>query len=249
MKAHVEEGEGSVRFRKVKKKKGLAGFVDTKCGVCVHRIFGRRMALSEQFAAMAMASQDAPAPPTAAWRTLPTRVEREPPRRRAEIIAACRQTDIDFMRARSLRDCVLLSAHPYKVNNDRDRDSAAILAAATQLEDAVGDFLRLHGVTFTQAQQLSMHASATGGPTPDFLIDSVLFVNGRRVRWIEVKRFYGTGVAGLKNWSYNVKVFTQVRARARAQLMLRQMGMGGRRGRRARRPQHSVRSLSPPLFR
>ena len=155
-------------------------------------------------------------------RRTPTLIEGELPHRRAAIIAACSATGVDFCRARALREALLLSACAYKVNQSRSpEDHARILAAATRLEDAVGEFLTRHGVLFhTQAQQQAQQLAAQrrGLPfptqTPDFLVDSrcKLLVNGVRVRWLEVKNFIGIARGGLKTWSPSIKVFGKVSA-------------------------------------
>ena len=40
--------------------------------------------------------------------------------------------------------------------------------------------------------------------------DCALFINGKRIRYIEVKRFYGLGLTeGLKHWSPSLKIVAQ----------------------------------------
>lgn len=144
----------------------------------------------------------------------PTRFADEPPLRQAQIARDCRALHVDLGQAASLRNTLLRSKCPWRFEGSE----ALREAAATRLEDAVGAFLAAHGVRFrTQAQQQedARRAGLPPAKTPDFLLlpgEAPLLVNGRPVRWIEVKRFYGAGnVDGLKKWSPVVRAPEQVR--------------------------------------
>jgi hypothetical protein len=150
----------------------------------------------------------------------PTRFADEPPLRQAQIARNCREIGIDLGQAASLRNTLLRSKCPWRFEGSE----ALREAAATRLEDAVGAFLAAHGVRFrTQAQQQedARRAGLPPAKTPDFLLlpgEAPLLVNGWPVRWIEVKRFYGTGnVDGLKKWSPVVRAPEQVRLGCGAQ--------------------------------
>ena len=144
----------------------------------------------------------------------PTRFADEPPLRQAQIARDCRALHVDLGQAASLRNTLLRSKCPWRFEGSE----ALREAAATRLEDAVGAFLAAHGVRFrTQAQQQedARRAGLPPAKTPDFLLlpgEAPLLVNGRPVRWIEVKRFYGAGtVDGLKKCSPVVRAPEQVR--------------------------------------
>jgi hypothetical protein len=153
----------------------------------------------------------------------PARFADEPPLRQAQIARDCRALGIDLGQAASLRNTLLRSKCPWRFEGGE----ALREAAATRLEDAVGAFLAAHGVRFrTQAQQQedARRAGLPPAKTPDFLLlpgEAPLLVNGRPVRWIEVKRFYGAGsVAGLKKWPPVVRAPEQVRLGCGAQALL-----------------------------
>jgi hypothetical protein len=147
----------------------------------------------------------------------------------SSIFTICCNNNIDLAQAMSIRSALLRSAVPWRYNVTYAQEEAAIA-----FEQVVANFLRSHGVTFkTQEEQtaeaIAKRAAARGkgasategkesgrvsGPTPDFLIndDCALFINGKRVKYIEVKRFYGTGIGtreGLKPWSPSIKIVAQ----------------------------------------
>jgi hypothetical protein len=147
----------------------------------------------------------------------------------SSIFTICCNNNIDLAQAMSIRSALLRSAVPWRYNVTYAQEEAAIA-----FEQVVANFLRSYGVTFkTQEEQtaeaIAKRAAARGkgasategkesgrvnGPTPDFLIDDdcALFINGKRVKYIEVKRFYGTGIGtreGLKPWSPSIKIVAQ----------------------------------------
>ena len=130
-----------------------------------------------------------------------------PRRRQEEIARAAARYGLRLEQACSLRRQMLGSAAPWKLHGCE----ATQLALATEFEDAVGRFLTARGVVFLtqdgiKSEALASGASLTGLATPDFLLRSELTVNGRPVRWIEVKRFYCTGlVSDLRLWQPGVK--------------------------------------------
>lgn len=134
-----------------------------------------------------------------------------PRRRQDEIARAASRYGLRLEQACSLRRQILGSAAPWKLHGCE----ATQLAQATEFEDAVGRFLTARGVVFLtqngiKAEALASGASLTGLATPDFLLRSELTVNGRSVRWIEVKRFYCTGLVGdLRPWQPGVKAPVQ----------------------------------------
>jgi Protein of unknown function TPD sequence-motif len=46
--------------------------------------------------------------------------------------------------------------------------------------------------------------------TPDFVLRGVVYINGVRVQWLEVKCFYACGAEDLKHWAPTIKVQTQM---------------------------------------
>ena len=90
-----------------------------------------------------------------------------------------------------LRKSVYRSAAPWMFTGGE-----AESRKADAFETKVEGYLSNQGVAFeTQGQQQAIFRAAGGrmGPTPDFLITSPLLINGKPVRWIEIK--ISTGLA------------------------------------------------------
>lgn len=141
----------------------------------------------------------------------PTKFADLPARRQEAIASIAVKHGLHLAQAASLRRQILGSAAPWKLHGDE----AAELEAATHFEDAVGRFLLRQGVVFLtqegiKAEALAAGESISGLATPDFLIRCELKVNGQPVRWIEVKRWYATGYAGLQPWQPSRKALKQL---------------------------------------
>jgi hypothetical protein len=139
------------------------------------------------------------------------RIDELPRCRREAIAAASVRHGMDPRQAASLRRQVLGSAAPWKLHGDE----AAELVAATAFEDSVGCYLRRHSVAFLTQEGIKAEAVAEGKTThglatPDFLIRCELTIGGRVVRWIEVKRWYAAGYAGLQPWQPSRKAPKQL---------------------------------------
>jgi hypothetical protein len=139
--------------------------------------------------------------------------EHLPPKRQQQIVAAVSEHgSMSLGQALSLRSAMLRSTAPFKFAEVGN----VCNAAGARFELAVERFLRAQGVEFVTQEGLAAEALRAGralGPTPDFLIRSTsrLYINGRRVRWIEVKRFFATGVSNLKEWMPTRKMPQQLR--------------------------------------
>jgi len=159
----------------------------------------------ESEAAFARALDAAAGGSRAAWaRSEPCAFEALPPAAQRAVADAAAAAGLALCQAASLRAQLQLSAAPWRFHGSE----AASLAAATALEAAVARFLAAAGARF--ATQADMAVSQPGG-TPDFLLDPPVRINGARVRWIEVKRFFGTGlVAGLRPWLPVLKMRAQL---------------------------------------
>ena len=137
----------------------------------------------------------------------------------------CCANNIDLAQALSIRSALLRAAVPWRFEVTYAQEEAAIA-----FELVVANFLRSRGVMFKTQEEQTADAYAKRaannkrgggggggggggiGPTPDFLIndDCALFINGKRIRYIEVKRFYGIGLTeGLKQWSPSLKIVAQ----------------------------------------
>jgi hypothetical protein len=129
-----------------------------------------------------------------------------------QIYTICVKNNIDLAQAMSIRSNFLHSAVPYRFTVTYAQEEAAMA-----FERIVENYLRSKGVNFkTQDDQKRIFYESGGsgniGPTPDFLIneDCILHINGKRVKYIEVKRFYGVGyITGLKEWRPCVKITEQ----------------------------------------
>ena len=143
--------------------------------------------------------------------------EHLPPKRQREIVSAASAKGMSLGQALSFRAAMLRSAAPFKFQDVGN----VCNAAGARFEYAVERFLRAQRVDFVTQEELTAAALRAGralGPTPDFLIRSTsrLFINGHRVYWIEVKRFFGTGIPNVKDWMPTKKMPTQLRKYAAA---------------------------------
>jgi hypothetical protein len=74
-----------------------------------------------------------------------------------------------------------------------------IHAAAEGFEDCIAQYLRDEGIQFVRQSQLEKEQLKMFGRqvlTPDFLIFDDLEINGKKVRWIDAKSYYGAITAG-----------------------------------------------------
>ena len=135
--------------------------------------------------------------------------------RQAAITRACSKIGVHVKQAMGLRKTAYQGAHFLCAQMFQGGEAAA-LAKAEQLEADVAALLAFHGVRFqTQAELVAEYKaldnSGDGRPTPDFLILSPLLINGLRVRWIEVKNFYGAGIErGVLKWMPTIKIQAQI---------------------------------------
>jgi hypothetical protein len=86
-------------------------------------------------------------------------------------------------------------------------DHKAIEKYAAELELSVARLLSSHGIPFVDEQAQKACRSCSQG-TPDFVIGEgvKLYINGRRVRWIECKAFYGAAMFTARGDEKNVPV-------------------------------------------
>ncbi len=111
------------------------------------------------------------------------------------------------MQAMGLRTMVYTGAHFRCAQKFQGHEREA-LAKSEQLERQVGRYLAEYGVLLqTQEEQLAVFKALgrKSGPTPDFLILSALFINGLRVRWIEVKHYYEAGSVRGSKWTIKIQ--------------------------------------------
>lgn len=143
-------------------------------------------------------------------RNVPLRWEDLPGKCQMAITKACQAIGVHVKQAMGLRTTVYKGAAWWKFHGKEHLAQAA----AEALENDVANFLTAHGVAFeTQEQQQAAQKACKGppAPTPDFLIRSPVSINGQRVRWIEVKHFYGTGtINGLPDWMHTIKIQKQI---------------------------------------
>ena len=130
--------------------------------------------------------------------------------RKAEIGLGVSRVGVRLGQALSLRSLLLRSAAPWKYHGKE----AGAAAAGARFEVVVERFLAAHAVHFSTQEQQLLAARERGelsGPTPDFLILSPLTINGAVVKWIEVKRFFGSAERELlKDWAPPVKIAKQL---------------------------------------
>lgn len=77
-------------------------------------------------------------------------------------------------------------------------DQEKIHAAAEAFEDCIAEFLQKQGIQFVRQNQLAKEQRELFGRvvlTPDFLILDDLEINGKKVRWIDAKAYYGAILA------------------------------------------------------
>lgn len=135
--------------------------------------------------------------------------------RQKNILAAAALANIHPQQAISLRSQLLHSAVPFRFTGSE----SLALEAANALEDEVAQFLTRCGVShLTQEQQTAIVSASIahpldrqGIPTPDFIMPGGVIIHGQRVFWIEVKRFFGTGVSCMKRWMPVYRVPEQTR--------------------------------------
>jgi hypothetical protein len=123
-----------------------------------------------------------------------------PSHRLAEIESACARHGMSRFQALSFRR-QLLRAQPggmRRVNQSNAMGSAAGQQQVADLfERAVEAHLLAAGAPFlTQAQQRAEVRAGTRAraPTPDILFRSPVLINGRAVRWLDCKLYYGAAL-------------------------------------------------------
>lgn len=142
----------------------------------------------------------------------PREFEDLPAERRSAIEAAARRAGVRLFQAISLRAQVLRSVAPFLFSGTE----ASTLAAATLFEDRVEALLVRAGCVGyeTQAAQLKrLHREGEKATaTPDFLcLAQPVVIQGRACHWVEVKRFYATGLfEELRDWAPTRKSLAQL---------------------------------------
>ena len=69
-----------------------------------------------------------------------------------------------------------------------------ILNEANKFEEKIGNILKYYNIKFKTQKELSEEQTKTHGSpinTPDFLIESELYINNIKINWIDAKNFYG----------------------------------------------------------
>jgi hypothetical protein len=80
---------------------------------------------------------------------------------------------------------------------------------AEAFEINMGSFLKQYGVKFKTQEELSQEQISKHGKainTPDFLIESDLTINGKKINWIDAKNFYGADT-----WMINKSISKQTK--------------------------------------
>ena len=131
-----------------------------------------------------------------------------------------------LMLKNSKQNVKLLLKNPSKIPDEKLRDEIKIIEGnkldifvtldqttiqdyAETFELNMGDFLRQHGVKFKTQDELSVEQIDKHGKainTPDFLIESDLTINGKKINWIDAKNFYGANT-----WMINKSITKQTK--------------------------------------
>ena len=73
-------------------------------------------------------------------------------------------------------------------------DGKEQLKQSMEFENKIEDYLKLHNIKYqTQNELVEIQTKEFGHPisTPDFLIKSDLYINDKKINWIDAKNFYG----------------------------------------------------------
>eukprot|EP00613_Pedinella_sp_CCMP2098_P026694 CAMPEP_0171700628 /NCGR_PEP_ID=MMETSP0991-20121206/10624_1 /TAXON_ID=483369 /ORGANISM="non described non described, Strain CCMP2098" /LENGTH=278 /DNA_ID=CAMNT_0012289837 /DNA_START=33 /DNA_END=870 /DNA_ORIENTATION=+ len=116
------------------------------------------------------------------------------------------QLGVDLIQIKSIYATVLIDKCPWKYHGNE----TVTKSLATEFENLVGRHLTSNGVKFRSEAQQKCGVSGRPFATPDFLLEEPITLNGHEIFWIEVKRFYGCGLAGLKDWCSSKKCVRQI---------------------------------------
>ena len=97
----------------------------------------------------------------------------------------------------------LISQIKLAINNDifNKIDQSESIRNSENFEISLGKYLTNNGVKFkTQGMLVKEQIKSHGHPfsTPDFLINSELIINGKIIKWIDAKNFYGANTILIK---------------------------------------------------
>ena len=122
-------------------------------------------------------------------------IHTQPSFRLAKIRHVLRCLDIPLLTTLSLRRHWIKENHKGKPESFlRLGTSAQKKTAATLFEEVVANHLDQLSVSYlTEFDQRQRTKGSPPAPTPDFLLDSPLWISTHPIHWIEVKHFYGAG--------------------------------------------------------